>query len=126
MSAGGDPATPSQREPGKLKQKEHIMFTISVIIPKADNNGRDFTADEIDAFEAELVAIFGGYTRETAPVVGGWAYEGRVYRDTSFRYILAVSSLTEGGKVAEAVTVAKARFAQEAIFIQYLGLSEVL
>jgi len=102
------------------------MFTISLLIPQADNDGRAFSEEEVADFEADLIDIFGGFSRETAPVVGGWAHEGRVYRDLSFRYVLAVGSIADGAKVAEAVKVAKARFAQEAIFVQYLGLSEVL
>lgn len=102
------------------------MFTVSFLIPAADNDGRVFTSSEVAAFEADLIALFGGFSRETAPVVGGWAHDGRIYRDTSSRFVVALGSIADGGKVAQAVEAAKARFAQEAIFVQYLGLSEIL
>ena len=102
------------------------MFTITLLIPQADNDGRSFTLGEVAAFEADLVGLFGGFSRQTAPVVGGWEDAGRVYRDTSTAYLVALGSIADGGKVAEAVEVAKARFAQEAIFVQYLGLAEIL
>ena len=102
------------------------MFTIEILIPAADNDGAKFSAEELAAFEGILGGLFGGFSRLPGKVAGGWVDAGRVYHDESFVYVVAVSSITEGAKVASVVEDAKARFRQEAIFIRYLGLAEVL
>lgn len=102
------------------------MFELSFIIPTHDNSGIDFGAEHFDAFERVVIDLFGGVTRVQGSLTGAWMEGGRVYRDRSVVYVVAVSSIVEGGKVAELVEQAKAHFEQEAIYVRYLGLSEIL
>lgn len=104
------------------------MFVISILIPKTDNTGRVFSAEEVAAFEADLVDLFGGFTRNDNPLKGGWfsADENKVVIDETNRYLLALSSITDGAKVAQLATIAKARFEQDAVWVEYLGLAEIL
>lgn len=101
------------------------MLIIELYIPLADNDGRVFTADHHEAFETVLAGLFGGFTR-TGQVTGGWQHEGRIYRDELVSYVVTLPSIVQGAKVGEAVDVAKAHYAQLAIFVRYLGLAEVL
>jgi hypothetical protein len=59
-------------------------------------------------------------------VEGGWEHEGKVYRDRTLAYVVALPSITWGGKVGEAAEFAKAHYEQIHLFVRYLGLAEVL
>lgn len=102
------------------------MLVVELYIPLADNDGRIFTADHHAAFETALAGLFGGFSRLPGTVTGGWQAEGRLYRDDLVVYAVALSSIVEGAKVGDAAKLAKAHYAQLAIFVRYLGLSEVL
>jgi hypothetical protein len=100
------------------------MLIVEILIPLADNDGRTFTSDHHAAFEAALAGLFGGFSRLPGTVTGGWQHEGRLYRDDLVVYAVALPSIVEGAKVGEAVEIAKAHYAQLAIFIRYLGFAE--
>lgn len=102
------------------------MITVELFIPLAANDGQRFDAAHHDTFEAFLAGLFNGFSRLPGVVAGGWQHEGRVYRDELVVYVVALRSLTEGDKVREAVAFAKSHYDQLAIFIRYLGVSEVL
>ncbi|MBW1878821.1 MAG: hypothetical protein JRI25_20465 [Deltaproteobacteria bacterium] len=102
------------------------MLGIELFIPLADNDGRRFGDDHHAAFEAGLAAIFGGCSRLPGAVIGAWEHEGRTYHDDSVVYLVALPSLLDGGKVRQAVEVAKRHYRQEAIFIRYLGQVEII
>lgn len=102
------------------------MFEVLILIPVADNDGDRFPREAHETFEAILVARFGGFTRYPGSAVGGWENEGRVYLDRTYVYAVAVSSLSRGGDVADVAVVAKAHYRQEAIFIRYLGIVEII
>lgn len=101
------------------------MIEIQILIPVRANDGAVFTAEHHAAFEAELVAIFGGFTM-FANALGAWADEGIIYRDETRLYAVFVASLLDGSKVGIAVAIAKDHYGQLAIAIRYLGLSEIL
>lgn len=66
------------------------MYERVVIIPDADNNGRSLASAQRD-IEHQLLKLVGGFTVDT--VRGAWRDErGKVYRDTSKRYTLAVDA----------------------------------
>lgn len=102
------------------------MLAIEFFIPLAGNDGHTFTASHHLAFETVMVDIFGGFSRLPGTVTGRWADAGRVYHDDLVVYLVALPSITAGDKVARAVEVAKAHYAQEAIFLRYLGTTEIL
>jgi hypothetical protein len=102
------------------------MFALHVLIPLTSNEGATFTPAHHAAFEAFVVARFGGATRLSGTNTGTWVDAGVTYHDSSFTYEIAVSSITDGAKVAEVVAFAKAHYAQLAIFVRYLGVVEIL
>lgn len=102
------------------------MFELQIIIPKADNDNNLFSTTHHAAFEAFVIERFGGITLWAEGIEGSWVDDGTLYKDISRLYGIAVASITEGHKVKEVVEFAKAHYKQEAIFIKYLGLTEIL
>lgn len=101
------------------------MITIEFFIPLADNAGRTFGDDHHGVFEQVLVTRFGGATRLSGSVSGIWADAGRTYRDDLTIFVVAVRSLLDGN-VRETAEIAKAHYAQEAVFVRYLGHAEIV
>lgn len=52
--------------------------------------------------------------------------EGKVYHDTTHAYVVGLRSITQGALLGEVVAFAKIHYRQEAIFIRYLGVAEIL
>jgi hypothetical protein len=107
-------------------QKEHCMFEILILVPIRDNGGDDFPEAAFALFEELLVDRFGGFTRYPGTTTGGWAFGGRVYRDEARVYGFVVKSIGCGDRVTAIAAFAKGHFGQEAIFIKYLGIVEIL
>jgi hypothetical protein len=103
------------------------MVEVTLLIPVADNSGRPFSPHHMEAFEDLLLETFGGFTRIPGTLVGHWLDGGRKYTDILFGYMVAVDGLVKGGRgLREVVDFAKSHFRQEAIFLRYLGVAEVL
>jgi hypothetical protein len=103
------------------------MFEVQVLIPLADNDGETFTAAHHAAFEEAIVDAFGGFSLLPSTAVGGWKNDaGVMFSDVTRVYAIAVVSLTHGDKLGGLVRFAKAFYMQEAIFIRYLGVVEIL
>lgn len=109
-----------------MSERKQTMILIEIFIPLAGNDGETFTGEHHAAFEAVLADLFGGFSRLPGTVAGGWSDAGRLYRDDLVIYVVGIRSIVDGAKVGEAVTVAKAHYAQLAIFVRYLGLAETL
>lgn len=102
------------------------MFEIQILIPRFDNQGNGFAAQTYKVWERELVDQMGGFTKLAQTVSGGWAHEGRHYKDELFVYVVAVESIADGVKAVQAARYAARLFTQESIFIRYLGVAEVV
>lgn len=102
------------------------MFEVQFLIPLADNAGAAFSAEDHAAFEAAVLARFGGLTLYPGAAAGAWVDGGRRYDDSHRIYGVAVASLLDGDKLAAIVAFAKAHYRQEAIFLRYLGQAEVV
>ncbi|HYD02645.1 MAG TPA: hypothetical protein VEB22_15565 [Phycisphaerales bacterium] len=102
------------------------MIALELLVPLASNEGEIFTAEHHDAFQGVLTNLFGGCSRLPGTVTGTWLDEGRVYADQLLIFVVGVASITDGGKVAQAVEAAKQHYRQLAICIRYLGRIEVL
>lgn len=103
------------------------MIEFTVLIPVVSNAGQAFSPEHDSVFEAFLLARFGGFSRAPSLVAGAWLGEGGFeYRDASRAYIVAVASVLDASKLREVVDFAKRHYGQEAIYLRYLGLSEVL
>ena len=70
--------------------------------------------------------MLGGLTRYGTEAEGLWREDGLTYRDRKAVYGVALRSLTDGAKVATLVSFAKRHFRQEASFIKYLGVVEIM
>ena len=102
------------------------MILVQILIPLSDNQDRRFTAADFDAWEGELVRLFGGFSRLPGAIAGGWEHDGVIYRDQSAVYEVALDSLVSGDRVGQAAAFARAHFEQLAILVKYLGRAEVL
>lgn len=103
------------------------MVEVTLLIPVAGNSGLPFSPFHIGIFEDKLLEYFGGYTRRPGHAVGGWVDKGTKYSDILFEYTVAIDGLVKGGGgLREVVDFARAHFQQEAIFLRYLGVAEVL
>lgn len=103
------------------------MIEFQVLIPVLSNAGEAFSPEHDAVFEAYLLDRFGGFSRAPGLVAGAWIGEGGfAYRDASRVYVVALSSVIEAGRLREVVDFAKTHYSQEAIYLRYLGLSEIL
>jgi hypothetical protein len=101
------------------------MFELRILIPQADNDGRQFLPNHHAQFEAVLIDLFGGFTKY-GEAVGGWKDGERVYSDALTVYGVAVASIVDAAKVAEMAETAKAHYEQLAVYVTYLGQAEVI
>ena len=102
------------------------MFEVLVLIPVLSNEGSRFSSNHHEAFESYVVDRFGGVTLYPSNAIGTWIDAGKTYHDETRVYGFAVKSIAQGDKVAQVATFAKTHYAQLAIYIRYLGLSEIL
>lgn len=107
------------------------MIEVTILIPVASNDGDIFAAPHHAQWERFLAERFGGFTRVAGFNSGGWVDEatGRYYSDRTIVYVVAVEGLvggSGGGNLREAVSFAKDHYQQEAIFLRYLGVAEII
>jgi hypothetical protein len=104
------------------------VIKIEVLIPLTDNLGASFSQEHFRTFESLLLSLFGGYSLLPGHVVGGWRDEvtGSVYHDQLVTYVVALPSITKADVLSEVGAFAKSHFQQQAIFISYLGVAEIL
>lgn len=103
------------------------MVEVTLLIPLADNGGQTFTPAHVGVFESKLLDAFGGFTRLPGHQVGAWLDGETEYRDTLFAYVVAIDGLVKRGeRLREVVDFAREHFRQEAIFLRYLGVAEIL
>jgi hypothetical protein len=102
------------------------MFEVQFLIPIGDNDGNVFPADHHAAFEDEAVRLFGGVTRLPTEATGTWVNEGLRFDDKTIVYVVAVQSIGSGWDILGLARFAKSHYRQEAIYIRYLGVAEVI
>lgn len=112
--------------PGDSPPTGDDLIEVTLLIPVSGNDGQTFSPEHHAAFEAMLLARFGGLSRLPGTVTGQWASDGKVFTDHLIAYVVALPSITGGGLVGEVVSAAKTHYAQEAIYLRYLGISEIL
>lgn len=101
------------------------MFEVIILIPRNDNNGLVFDGEFVE-FETLAVASFGGISRLPGNVAGKWADGETVYLDTLVVFVIAVRGIGQGGEVARLAKEACRIFRQEAVYIRYLGIAEII
>jgi len=103
------------------------MFEVQFLVPESDNQGEPFTASDLDAWRRKLLDSFGGFTEYPGTATGGWMDEGGIiYEDENQVFGVTISGLGDGEAVIEAAEFAKELFRQEAIFVRYLGQTEII
>jgi hypothetical protein len=102
------------------------MIKAVMLVPVRDNDGRRFTKTEWTRLEHRLAAAFGGYSLLPGRVTGGWVHEGRLFRDQSRQYAVALNSWSQLSAWLEVVRWTRTAFRQEAMFIEVNGVPEVL
>ncbi len=102
------------------------MIEVTILIPLTSNEGEEFSAKHHAAFEALLARTFGGVTRVPGEVRGVWLDGATRYEDRLVLYLVALKSLTDGGKLKRVIERAKRHYRQEAIFLRYLGMAEII
>lgn len=101
------------------------MIEVQFFIPVADNDGVKFGDVHHIAFEGFALEVAGGITLNPATATGSWIGDKR-YDDELRIYSVAIASITEGDKIARIAAFAKAHYRQEALFLRYLGIAEIL
>jgi hypothetical protein len=104
------------------------MVKVEILIPERSNEGELFTPGDHSAFEAQLLSLFGGFSRLPGLVKGAWrSDDGQTYHDDLIVYVVFVSAvLTESAKILAAVNFAKANYGQLAVSVTYLGQAEII
>jgi hypothetical protein len=102
------------------------MIEVQIFIPIAGNDGEKFGDDHHIAFEDFVLGLVGGLTLNPATATGSWQSGDKRYDDTLRIYTVAIESIADGDKIARIVRIAKVHYAQEAIFVRYLGIAEIL
>jgi hypothetical protein len=98
-----------------------IQIEVQVLIPYSSNDGRVFGQEHHAAFEAFVSERFTGLSQLPGDVDGVW----KAHHDTNRIYIISIPSILEGGLLRDVLDFAKVHYMQEAVYIRYLGLSEV-
>ncbi|MGH2354982.1 MAG: hypothetical protein ACRDI2_22830 [Chloroflexota bacterium] len=100
------------------------MIKAVVLIPVHDNRGRRFPKTVWIAFEERFLQ-FGGVSRMRR-VEGIWRDADRVYRDTSWEYVVALASWRQLASWLDVVEWARVAFGQEALYIEVNGAPEII
>lgn len=102
------------------------MIEIMIFIPLKDNDKKSFSSSYHAQFEQEVLKLVGGLTRYSGTNQGMWADNGKVYTDDIRVYGIAINSIADGGKIGQIAELAKSHYRQEAVYIKYLGLAEII
>jgi len=101
------------------------MIEVTILIPLFSNDGERFSASHHKKFEALAARTFSGVTRLPGEARGVWLDGGTRYDDQLIGYLVALPSITDGGKLGRLIDRAKRHYRQEAIFFRYLGRAEI-
>lgn len=102
------------------------MIEATILIPMAGNDGQTFSATHHRVFEQVLLDYFGGLSRLPGSVQGVWKDGEKRYDDSLIAYLVAFPSIGDGWKLVASADFAKDHYRQEAIFLRYLGMAEIV
>lgn len=89
------------------------MKKISVILPKADNDGASL--DWNDTLK-DVAETFGGYT--VSDVSGGWVSDNKLYKDESYRLEMSFTNLTPNHRFTILALIKELFKTQLAVFVE--------
>lgn len=102
------------------------MIKALLLVPLRDNERNPFSYRAFRALEDELTNLAGGVTAQGG-VTGVWSdAAGRVYRDRSRQYIVALSSWRQLPEFLALVERARISLRQEAMYVEIGGIPEIL
>lgn len=102
------------------------MIKTLVLVPIRDNDGQPFSPADWDLLERKLLERFGGFTGGGL-AEGAWSDEtGKVYRDVSRRYEVALSSWNQLPDWLAIVHWIRVHFRQIAVYIEVAGIPEII
>jgi hypothetical protein len=101
------------------------MIKTMFLVPVADNEGRPIDRDVWAELRKRCLA-FGGFTR-TEGLSGQWVSEsGKVFADNMVRFEIALQSWSQLSAWMDMVRWARVAFRQEALYIEVLGVPEII
>lgn len=100
------------------------MIKTMFLVPVRDNAGRSFPKSTWRRLDRQLMLAFGGFSA-IAEVRGAWESQGRVYRDVSRQYVVALDSWNQFSAWLDVVGWVRETFHQEAIYIEVNGQPEI-
>lgn len=100
------------------------MVKTMFLVPLVDNDGQPFEAEAWRELERQLMQ-FGGFTSGIV-VEGAWEAGGRIYRDTSRTYLVALESWTQLPQWLEVIRWVREQFRQKAIYVEIAGIPEIV
>mgnify|MGYP000530729165 CR=1 FL=1 len=103
------------RAPLSLSSDASAMVETRFLLPVASNTGIPFEESRFEWLEEQLTRRFGGFTYE-GEFRGGYYHKGKILRETSRRYVVAVrrAQLPELMRFLHEV---KRDFKQEALYV---------
>ena len=99
------------------------MIKTIVLIPVAGNDGTPFAESDWLNLEARLLP-FGGFSVRHG-VEGVWQAQGRIFRDRSREYTVALPSWWALASWLAVVDWARSHFRQVALYIEVAGIPEI-
>lgn len=101
------------------------MIRTGILVPVADNQGKQFSAADWRALQGRLLDTFGPYSRH-AEVTGKWRNPHSVtYTDVSRQYIVYLESFRQIAAWLEVVDWAREYFREEAIAVEVNTCPEI-
>ncbi len=100
------------------------MIRATVLVPLRDNDGQAYELTDWREMEVMLLR-FGGYTK-AGVVEGAWTADGKVYRDESQQYVVALGTWGDLPRWLDLVAWVRRRFRQEAVYTEVAGIPEII
>lgn len=100
------------------------MIKALFLVPVQDNDGHPFPRAFWAELDDRLVAAFGGFTR-TPGISGAWQSGGRIYRDESSQFTLALTSWWDVPALLAIMEWVRVTTRQEALYVEIAGIPEI-
>lgn len=102
------------------------MIEAYFLVPVKSNAGEPFPEEKYETLETRLAKTFGGWT-QAGYNEGGWADDqGKVVRDKTAKYIVALDSWTKAQTLIEIIKWIAEEFDQDCIYLVIAGTPELI
>jgi hypothetical protein len=100
------------------------MIEVMFLVPVRDNTGGALRRQFWRMLRQRLRRTFGRYS-ERRNVVGSWTHAGRVYRDRSREFTVAITSWAQLPAWLALIEWVRVEARQEALYIRVAGIPEI-